>query len=456
MGMRVRGIAMAVLMGVFSTGYIPLAMAESSAELNKLQDEKGILTPEEAAPLIATREKSPVVAENKSPSLEVGKKGVVVTSAEKDFSMQIGGRLHADAFNHVDDGLASGSKPVDGTEIRRARMYLKGVAHKEFKYMIEADFAGNKLSVKDLFLSYAGFDAPLELTVGNQKHAMSMEVQESTNDIMFTERSLVYALTLPNFDRAIGLNLKAKGENWNLQGGVYGDAVSSGTSNTNEGYGLGIRGTYAPVMEKDRVLHLGANFGVRTTSDDNEANTKSAAFAYETTNGSDLRLLNTGTIAGIDNTQIAIVELSAMYGPLSFQSEFAKTKVDRNIGSNLDFYGFYTQLGYSLTGESRTYKGSDGEFKRLKPARPFSLSNGSWGAWEVAARYDEVDLEDDNVFGGDGKRISLALNWYLNDNMRLMANYSRTFDIENGPVVKTDGSSADDVDLITFRTQWAF
>jgi phosphate-selective porin OprO/OprP len=231
MDIRVRGTVMAVLLGVFSAGYFPVAMAESSVELIKLLVEKGILTQEEAAPLIATREKSPNVAENKSPSLEVGKKGVVVTSAEKDFSMQIGGRLHADSFNHVDDGLASGSKPVDGTEIRRARMYLKGVAHKEFKYVIEADFAGDKVSVKDLFLSYTGFDAPLELTVGNQKHAMSMEVQESTNDLMFTERSLVYALTLPNFDRAIGLNLKAKGENWNLQGGVYGDAVSSGTSN---------------------------------------------------------------------------------------------------------------------------------------------------------------------------------------------------------------------------------
>ena len=425
-------------------------------ELLKILHNKGSLTDDEYGLLVKASQDDIENVVDKGNKLEVGKKGIVVATAEKDFSMQIGGRLHADSFNHADDDLASGSKPVDGTEIRRARMYLKGNAYKDFKYTIEADFAGDKVSVKDIFLTYTGFKAPLELTFGNQKHAMSMEVQESTNDIMFTERSLVYALTTPYFDRAIGLNLKAKGNNWNIQGGVYGDAVSNGTSNTNEGYGFGIRGTLAPIMEKDKVLHLGANFGARMPSDDNKANTKSAAFAYETTNGSDLKLLNTGTITGMEDMHTAVLEMSGMYGPLSFQSEFAKTKVNRNIGGNLDFFGFYTQAGYTLTGESRTYKGSDGEFKRLKPAQPFSLSNGTWGGWEVAARYDQLDLEDDNVLGGDGKRITLALNWYLNDNMRLMADYSRTFDIDNGPVLKMNGASANDIDVFTIRTQWAF
>jgi phosphate-selective porin OprO/OprP len=51
----------------------------------------------------------------------------------------------------------------------------------------------------------------------------AMEVQESSNDIMFAERSLVYGLSVPYFDRAIGVNLKAMGKTWNVQGGFYGD-----------------------------------------------------------------------------------------------------------------------------------------------------------------------------------------------------------------------------------------
>tara|TARA_R110002073_G_scaffold334528_1_gene524228 strand:- start:862 stop:2244 length:1383 start_codon:yes stop_codon:yes gene_type:complete len=454
------GTMMAALISTVLLGYGTNAMADSAVDLIQTLVDKGILTEEEAMPLIKSRQNNVKAAENKGPSLEVGKKGLVVKSAEGDFSMQVGGRLHADYFNHVDHGLASGVKPVDGTEIRRARIYLKGHAYNNFIYMIEADFAGNDVSMKDLFLTYtgfyAGFDAPLELTLGNQKHAMSMEIQESSNDIMFTERSLVSALTVPYFDRALGVNLKGKGKNWNVQGGFYGDAVANGSKNTNEGYGFGIRGTFAPIMEKNNILHLGANFGGRFTSDDNMVNTRSAAFAYETTNGSDLRLLNTGTIAGLDNVQTVIVELAGMYGPLSFQSEFAKSKADRATGSNLDFTAFYAQAGYTLTGESRTYEGSDGEFKGLKPAKPFNLRNGSWGAWELAARYDQIDLEDDNVNGGDGKRMTVALNWYLNDNIRLMADYSRTFYIANGPIVKLDGSNANDIDVFTFRTQLAF
>ena len=293
--------------------------------------------------------------------------------------------------------------------------------------------------------------------MGNQKHAMSMEVEESSNDIMFTERSMLTALTTPYFDRALGVSLRGYGEHWHVKGGFYGDGISPGSSKNDEGHGVAIRGSFAPIMDKDKLLHIGASLGKRSLSDDNKTpNVKSASFSHETTHGSSLKLLNTGTVAGVDDVQTGIIELAAKYGPLSFQSEIAKTKVDREIGSDLDFTGFYAQVGYTLTGESRRYKGSEGEFKGLKPANHFSLKKGTWGAWEVAARYDQLDLNDGLIAGGDGKRYTVALNWYLNDNMRILGNYSRTFDISKGPVTKLNGSDADDIDVFTLRTQWFF
>jgi phosphate-selective porin OprO/OprP len=387
-------------------------------------------------------------------NIKLGKKGLEIESEDGNFSMKLGGRMHADATYHDSDNLVDADgdavDPIDGTEIRRGRIALSGTLYKDFDYIIETDFGGDRTSVKDLFLAYNGFD-PLEITVGHQKHAFSMEVQESSNDIMFTERSLVTALSLPYFDRAIGLNLKSSGTNWSAQGGVYGDRMGSGEENVDEGGGWAARATFAPINSANSVVHLGANIGQRKPDGEN-----SGRFRNETTNMSSFYLTDTGNIDGLDKVTVGQVEAAAMYGPWSIQSEYARAKADRDVGSNVDFDAFYVQLGWTLTGESRTYKGSDGEFKRLKPRNNFSLAKGTWGAWELAARYDQVDLEDKDILGGEQKRATLALNWYLNENVRLMADYSRSFDLENSPITTASGNEPDDIDVFMLRTQWAF
>ncbi|TXL00335.1 hypothetical protein BMR02_06075, partial [Methylococcaceae bacterium HT1] len=120
-------------------------------------------------------------------------KGFQAKSADKAFSFKMGGRIQADANGDVgDEDLSKHS--TEGVELRRARLYMKGVVWTDFKYNIEVDFADNGVSMKDVFLTYKGLDW-LEVTVGNQKQPISMELQESSNDIMFTERSTVNALT---------------------------------------------------------------------------------------------------------------------------------------------------------------------------------------------------------------------------------------------------------------------
>lgn len=439
------------------------ALADSTDDIVNALVAKGVLTEEEGSLLLKGRagEKEAAAKKAKSnPTLEVGKKGLVVKGADGDFSIKLGGRMHADYTNHNGESdLATNRRPINGTQIRRGRIALSGTVYNDYDYMIETDFANDAVSVKDLFLVYHGFNAPLEFTVGHQKHAMSMEIQESSNDIMFTERSLVSALTVPFFDRAIGANLKGFGDNWNVQSGIYGDSMGSSadSTNNNEGHGFGIRGTWAPIMDKDKVLHLGANYGYRKASDlaASSANSKAPRFSYTTTNMSGLRIVD-ANITDLDDVKTGIFELSGMYGPLSFQSEFAKSDVSRKTNKDVDFTAWYAQVGYTLTGESRTYKGSDGEFKRLVPKNNFDLKKGTWGAWEVAGRYDEIDLQDGIVAGGEAKRLSLSLNWYLNEDVRVLAGYTKAFDLDGGALKNADGSYADDIDVYTVRAQWAF
>jgi phosphate-selective porin OprO/OprP len=51
-------------------------------------------------------------------------------------------------------------------------------------------------------------------------------LQESSNDYMYTERSLMNILNAPVVDRAIGLNIAAHGRKWTAQTGVYGESIS--------------------------------------------------------------------------------------------------------------------------------------------------------------------------------------------------------------------------------------
>lgn len=458
---QLRRVVMAALTGSALLGFGSNAMADSTFDLIQALVDKGVLTEEEAMPLMKSRANDEKAAQKKEKSfarVDAGSKGLVVKSGDGRSEIAIGGRLHVEAMSHRnDEKLTKGA--TDGTDIRRSRIYVKGKVDQDWKYIIEADLAGNKVSMKDVFGEYVGIEG-WDFTFGNQKHAMSMEVQESSNDMMFTERGLTYALTTPYFDRAIGLNAKTFGDTWNVQGGIYGDHYSPEASgDVDEGHGYAIRGTWNPVWDKEagHMVHLGANYGSRSVS--NQTNKISGGgkgdFSYETTNGSNLKLLDTPDIAGLEKVNVGVLEFAAMYGPLSFQSEYAQAKAKGT--NNYDFNAWYANVGYTLTGEHRQYKPTDGEFKRLKPKNNFNLKNGTWGAWEVAARYDTLDLNDGDVLGGDGDRYTLALNWYLNYNFRIMADYSKIYDIKNGPVtVASTGKEADNIDTFTLRAQWAF
>ena len=87
-----------------------------------------------------------------------------------------------------------------------------------------------------------------------------------------------------------------------------------------------------------------------------------------------------------------------------------------------NFQGFYVYGSYFLTGENRVYKTSSGAFDRMSPKRNFD-GNGGLGAWEIALRYSNLDLNDADFSGGELDDFTVGVNWYLNPNTRFMWNY---------------------------------
>ena len=67
---------------------------------------------------------------------------------------------------------------------------------------------------------------------------------------------------------------------------------------------------------------------------------------------------------------------------------------------------------------------------RLQPLEDFfcvRTSDGGTGtglgAWQVALRLSSVDLNSEDVLGGVGNSLTVALNWYWNAHTRLQINY---------------------------------
>ena len=109
---------------------------------------------------------------------------------------------------------------------------------------------------------------------------------------------------------------------------------------------------------------------------------------------------------------------------------------------NPKFSGWYVEGSWILTGETKTYSplatnNEMGTFNNPRVITPFDLDSGNWGAWEVAARYSELDLNwhegaigqtaaqapVGGVRGGDEKILTFGLNWYPNNNVLMRFNY---------------------------------
>jgi phosphate-selective porin OprO/OprP len=179
-------------------------------------------------------------------------------------------------------------------------------------------------------------------------------------------------------------------------------------------------------------------------------------------------LISTSAIANASGAQVYSVEAAATYGPLIVQGEYYWYNVDRSANTGLPpfgapslrFQGGYAQAGYVLTGETHVYNPASASYSGIKPAHPFSLDGGGWGAWEIAGRVSMIDLNNQlgtatGIAGGRQTVYTAALNWYVNGNIRFMFNYLHgTVDRQASPISTADTGSS--FDAFAMRTQFAF
>ncbi len=225
---------------------------------------------------------------------------------------------------------------------------------------------------------------------------------------------------------------------------VYGDFGRS------DRWGGAARATFVPIHECDQVFHLGAlvryqdvnstragvpvlNTLFFTTPEIVGRNYIGNPRNFSANTTFDPDLLNTGALRARNFGQAA-GEILSIYGPFTFEAEYHHAFVGRKNDSSLQFRGGHAEVAYVLTGESRGYDFVNGGLGGICPC-------GEWGAWEIAARYSGLTLNNKNVFGGYGNNATFGLNWYVNSNVRVALNYIRATFEPTGLIAGTSASS---------------
>ena len=156
---------------------------------------------------------------------------------------------------------------------------------------------------------------------------------------------------------------------------------------------------------------------------------------------------------GVNHYSLVGTELLLVEGPFSLQSEFMCNFVARTKRDAVQFPGLYVSAGYFLTGEHRPYLRKAGAIDRIKVLRNFGKHDEcgtGWGAWELAARYSSVNLDDSNIKGGRLQDMTLGTNWYLNSFSKIQFNYIRAF------LDGATGHSRSHTDIYGLRAQMDF
>ncbi len=413
-----------------------------------------------------------------------------ISSADGNFTAAIRALAQYDTAHYFQSAAASslpaayGPDLSSGSNFRRLYFGIQGTLFGDWSYNFNYDFGGSGGTetpghIQSVYLQYDGL-APWAFRVGAYPPPANIEDGTSSGDTIFLERNSPSNLqrglaggdgrdavtVLYTGDRLFGALSYTGGKVqdspvFDEQQAVLGRISDLIYSDSDAHLVVGANGTYI-IKLPDAVARGGTVLA--TTPGAPARNSVTFSDPPEiTVDSNGIKLANTGALPANHLTQWG-VETAGNYHNLYGQAGYYAFAIDRapvayktytsSIASatsivqpnNNHFNAWYVQASWVLTGESKRYNAANGAFTPPKPAQPFSLKNGGWGAWELAARYSDLNLNDhindeasvvtnwtgaaaktytyyDTVRGGDQRIATVGLNWYPNNTVRFALDY---------------------------------
>lgn len=364
-----------------------------------------------------------------TPKIVVSNTGLSVSSADSNFVFQLHGLLQTDNRTFLHDAQIKGN---DGFILRRARPIFSGTVYRDFDFLFTPDFGGSTVQIVDAYLNYK-YRPWLQLRAGKFKTPVGLEYLQSDPATHFPERSLVTAL-VPGRDLGFQLWGDVLDGRLSYAAGVFngvGDARNSANSDFEDHREFAGRIFVQPFKTLDATVLKGIGFGLGGSWGNVSSNATGLPnnSGYATDGQQQFFAYTNGVAAAGDHWHLS-PQAYYFVGPFSLLGEYAFSGQEvrrRNFTADLVHKAWQITGGWVLTGEDATFTG-------VTPKKPFNLSEGGWGAFQIVGRYSQLELDKDtfptfadpSTSASDAQAWSVGLNWYLNKNIRASASYSRT------------------------------
>ena len=381
-------------------------------------------------------------------------------SKDKGVKFRVGGRVAVDGAYYIDDKTDRSS----GFTLSEARLRIFSTFANNFDTKFDIDFAGNKVSIKDLYLRYHVGNNGI-IYAGNYAEPFSASNIESTGSMSLMFKS-------PTIDamgtgRALGISYRCFGDRYWGEIGAFSEKLSSQRSEGDKGWSLSTRMLFRHTPEdSDFGFHLGGSFNFRKPDANGFENGKDDHNRIYNVNSSlesvvdETNFLN-ASIYNADKVFRYGAEVMGFWRNLYLQGEYIGSTTTRNkdweslfkeqLGGlwsyktmesfkswfgddrNINFNGFYVEAGYLLFGGDYKYNSVDALMSR--PGR---------GALEFVVRYNYTDLDDvdgewfdgrfyadkasgqpnNSVSGGKVNSFTFGTNYYITKNVIAKVNYN--------------------------------
>jgi len=380
------------------------------------------------------------------------------SSRDGEFTFQPLGRLQYDYS--TTDGSRFADREIDGSEFRRLRIGFQGQLMEPILYKVEFDFAEENVGVRDAYIATKKDFALGQgvVYVGNKFADRSLDGATSSKYIWFLERNPVANAIIPESGYYnLGVTSAFYGKNnWHLSAGVSKGQLGD-DNNESDNTTLISRAHFNPIATDNAMMHVGAwGFYEDFARDNIDSLTDSERFA---SHFNDNVRVYSDTIDEPETSTGYGVELAGLAGPVAAGAEYGRRTIDTRAGDDTDYDAYSAQIGYSLTGEQFGYSTKNGTWSAPDIANP--VTDGGWGAWQVMARYDALDYDNNATFaGGTGHGTTLGVSWYLNNYTRFMLNWINWNTNNRVPIAgdPTDRefTGSDDGNTISARAQVIF
>lgn len=344
-------------------------------------------------------------------------KGLVFGTADGAFTVHIGGRVFWDTV-WIDSGDFDSSETQDSSYFRAARLLVEGTLFTNAFYKLEVEFAGTSVALKDVYMGLKKCGPAGTFTAGHFKEPLSLNELTSNRFILFMERSAAGSAFAPSRNDGFMVNNNFL-ENGLLGAwiGIFKEANDQGIATDDGSYALTLRVAAFFLHDKDtnRVLHAGFAYSFRNATND------TLQFRARPDIGTGARFVDTGAFTS-NEENLFNFEFAFMLRTVQVQAEVFLVDCSGAGGPDVTFTGWFVEVGWFVIGGKGAYSTDKKVFYRPTIDRSFHAGGGGAGAWQVAFRFDTIDLTDGGIAGGRQDCYTFGVNWWWNPHMRMMFN----------------------------------